>query len=262
MSISDCADELIDKFYYQLSGESSEEAKSREKTNLEFKMLKQEFQGQDEFNLGIKTRKETNQAAQLFSKYVVENKDEFIEDEYKYKQMLRAYLNIMMYSEGWKRKIRPILNSFVELSSMNKERILRLSEWGRYASIPRLSASFSSDYEYRKNLLNLIQDFRSSTYTYNKLMENLVKFVYDLHRGGRVGLSVIISALQDKDFMVYNTRSALPLTGTTYDHLVNGTMLQYKVFNEIYKNIRDKTGWSLLELDIIVDDRYIDGIDS
>ena len=213
-----------------------------------------------ELDKGENSRQECNRAVQLFSNYVVENKHQFIEDEEGYRQMIRTYLNILAYVVGEKTRLPSLLELFEGLDDEDEANILKWSRTGRYQAIYRTWSSFPSDDTYRRRFLNLIEAFVSNR-TYDELMDRLDRFAYKMQSGGPATVTGILSALKEEEFMVYNKRSALPLSNTNCEHLTNINRWGYREFNMIYRSIHKKTKWSLLELDTLANQRYWAGSD-
>jgi hypothetical protein len=189
-------------------------------------------------DVGERSRRECNRAVQLFSNYIIENKHQFIEGEEDYRRMIRTYLNILAYVEGEKTELPGLLESFEWLDDKDKLNILKWSSPGRYQGIYRTGSSFPSTDAYRWGFLNLIEAFASNR-TYDELMNRLERFADKMRRGGPATVSGILSALREDEFMVYNMRSALPLTNTDCAYLTSINRWEYREFNTIYRSIRD-----------------------
>ena len=206
---------------------------------------------------GVRLRRDTNRAVWLFTQYVVENKNIFIDDRNCYDDMISTYLNILLYVEGEKKEINYALAKFEGLDEDTKQKILDLSGIGRYIGISRVGGSLPRDEQFRRKFLNLIEDFNSSK-TFDQLMDRLDTFAIKTKSCARASITGILSALREYEFMVYNTRSVCPLLDTDCVDLADGCMVKYREFNDIYRNIGKATGWNLLELDTIANEMYFD----
>ena len=210
----------------------------------------------EEYNVDMESRKNTNKAVQLFSEFVVENKDKF-RDNRDFHQMLRAYLNILMYAET-KTTIKKVLVQF-GLDDYTKNQIIELSRVGKFVGITRTLREQPA--AYRKEFLDLIETF-VKTDRYDELLEKFKTFVARTRSGNMAALTGILSSLRPEHFIVYNKRSSLPLKDTIYKDFANANMSKYWDFNNVYRKISKKTGKSLVELDVIANDRYWDRLDS
>ena len=194
----------------------------------------------------------TNKAVQLFTKFVVKNKDTFKSSESDFRQMERAYLNILLYAKR-KTTIKKILHTLDGLDVDAKEKIIEWSKSGKYASITRTLRRRSK--KYRDEFLELIEIFQASN-QYDKLLEKLKTFVIEAKNTNVAALTGILSSLQPEHFMVYNKRSSFPLKGTIREDLTNVDMSRYWEFNEMYRQISQDTDKSLIDLDGIANHMY------
>ena len=209
------------------------------------------------YSKGVESRTDTNEAIQIFSRFVIKNKDKF-QHEKDFYQLLRAYLNILLWAEK-KTEVKKILDSFDGLRHEIKNTIVEKSKMGKFVGIVRTLRRKNT--KYRKEFLDLIETF-TSTNQYDELLEKLKMFVTKTRSGNTATLTGIISALQPDHFMVYNQRSSLPLRDTIYKDFTDVKMSRYWDFNTIYRRISQNTGRSLVELDTIANDRYWDNRDS
>lgn len=229
-----------------------------EMINTVFKKFKPHY-SKDEMRLGVQFRNNTNEAMQLFAKFVVENRAQF-EHKDNFIRMMRAFLNILQWVDKEKVEIRKILDSFPDMDSNVKAKIIHLSKDGKFVGIPRTLRKREYTPEYRGKFLNLIDTFVKENH-YNILLEKLRAFADNVKISGPTSLTGIVSSLQPELFMPYNKRSSLPLKNTVYKDLANQDMIKYVRFNYIYKKISENTKKSLVELDVIANDRYWDGRD-
>ena len=212
---------------------------------------------EDDLKKDEKSRRDTNMAVQLFSRFVVANKNRFRNDK-DFHQMQRAYLNILQYADGKKMVIGEVLDSFDGLDPGIKDRIKSLSREGKYVGIARTLRRKNA--HYRTKFLDLIEAF-TADHPYDVLLGKFKRFRGGTRGGGAAALTGILSSLQPEHFMAYNTRSSLPLADTVYRDLANVDLNRYERFNRIYRNIRKTTGKSLVALDIIANGRYLDNSD-
>ena len=209
------------------------------------------------YSKGVESRTDTNEAIQIFSRFVIKNKDKF-QHEKDFYQLLRAYLNILLWAEK-KTEVKNILDSFDGLRHKIKNTIIEKSKMGKFVGFARTLRWKNT--KYRKEFLDLIETF-TSTNQYDELLEKLKMFVTKTRSGNTATLTGIISALQPDHFMVYNQRSSLPLRDTIYKDFTDVKMSRYWDFNTIYRRISQNTGRSLVELDTIANDRHWDNRDS
>lgn len=201
-----------------------------------------------------------NKAVRLFSEFVVENKSMFTDKE-NFLQMIRAYTSILRFAEN-KPMTRKILNSFDMLDERTKDEIVRLSYNGKYASIHRRAKSIGEkDGAYRTEFLDMIEAFTADN-DYDILLGRFQLFRDRTKSGDTATITGIIASLQPEHFMAYNKRSSRPLLNTIYHDLANVDMNRYEQFNGICRYIRQATGKSLIEIDIIANDAYWDSIDN
>ena len=178
----------------------------------------------------LESRTDTNEAIQIFSRFVIKNKDKF-QHEKDFYQLLRAYLNILLWAEK-KTEVKKILDSFDGLRHEIKNTIVEKSKMGKFVGIARTLRRKNT--KYRKEFLDLIETF-TSTNQYDELLEKLKMFVTKTRSGNTATLTGIISALQPDHFMVYNQRSSLPLRDTIYKDFTDVKMSRYWDFNTIYR---------------------------
>ena len=201
-----------------------------------------------------------NKAVRLFSEFVVANKNMFMTKEH-FPHMIQAYTSILRFAEN-KPGTRKVLNTFPLLENHVKDEIVRLSYNGKYASIHRRAKSIGEkNGAYRKEFLDMVEVFTTSN-DYDTLLDRFRLFRDRTKSGDTATITGIIASLRPEHFVVYNKRSSLPLINTVYHDLANVDMNRYEQFNEIYRYIRQVTGKSLVEIDVIANGEYWANIDS
>lgn len=222
--------------------------KPRNFNNLVSSFKKEKGKYSDEY------RVDTNEAMRIFSEFVIENRAAF-QDKDEFVQLIRAYLNILMYVDGEKTELPHILDSFEGLGSSTKHRIIKLSKNGKFAGAGRLLLP-TYDSEYQSKFLDLVEAFINNG-EFEDLFKKLDMFVNETKsKGKRAFLTQIFSALQPEYFMPYNKRSVHPLYDAGYKHLADGNMGHYWKFNDLYKRLSDKTGMGFVELDVVANNMY------
>ena len=196
--------------------------------------------------------KNTNEALRLLNSFVVNNKNKF-HDEQSFYLMLQVYVNIIGIVNGEKRKVVDVLNDETFADLADKDKIIQMCKGGKYTGIHRTLRRVY-DKSCRNNFLNLMEAF-SKDEQYNKQAATLEQFIEDGHNKQitklKAILTGILASLQPDEFMVYNKRSYQMLKHTMYSHLMDGTMKNYPYFNKLFRHISNRTGKSLVHLDII-----------
>ena len=200
---------------------------------------------------------DTNEALQILNEFVVRNKEQFL-DEDAFSILLGAYVNTICIVRGTKKRLRQLLSNKLFIGLPETDRIQQLCATGRYRGIERSTPKIKSE-EYIKDFLNLLSTL-SRDISYNEASESLKRFLgktTDIESSIKVAiLSGILASLRPDDFMVYNKRSAGLLSDTIHKSLVNQNLETYLRFNNVYRTIAEKTGKSLVQLDIIASEIY------
>ena len=195
-------------------------------------------------------------AVQKFSKYVVANRGR-LENKDRFRDTVRAYLNILQYKDGEKTTLKRIMNeSFSELGTRRINDITSLSRPGRYQGIARTLLG-EYDLADRRKFLDMVEAFYIHRSEPDELYEKLEAFTDGKRNFGSAVLTGLAMALRPEEFMVYNRRSAGMLADIyAYRELAGVDMDQYREFNNFYANVSKITGKSLVDLDIAADIRY------
>lgn len=196
-----------------------------------------------------------NGAVRAFSGYVVENKGRFYDHE-RFREMVRAYLNILHYTPGEKGVLRDVLESLPRLDPDTIDRIMRDSKPGRYWALPR---TLLPKYKIkdRKAFLEMIDTALSDDSDPDGIYKTFEEFDHDTRNFGPAVLTGIVSALRPDEFMVYNKRSAMVLSKiASYRDLVYVDMSRYKRFNNLYRRIGELTSNGMIDLDVIANHAY------
>ena len=201
----------------------------------------------------IKPIQDTNEAARLFSRYVVQNREKF-QNKTDFVEMMRVYRYILSYEYEQDTAIEKTLDSFSGLDEDTKEAIYAVSAARRFTGMAGTLRTDRYDRKYREEFLSLIEAFMAPT-QYDMLLERLSAFAdtttYDDDDDDDDNITVIFSALKPDDFMPYTKETLQPLI---HEYRVND--IRYRQFNHVYRQIRDNTRQSLLVLDVIANDWY------
>ena len=220
--------------------------------------LAEQFDAEHADSNQVRDRKKANRAVVLLTDVVIDNKLKYQNDEDRYRKVVQAYCNILMYAKS-KNNIHDVLDGIDGLDPNTKREIIRMSVPGKFQGFPRILHRQRVDEEYRGKFLQLLEVFAGTNERHDRMMAKLMWFAGKMQERKTLYTTGLLSALQQDSFIPYTTRSAWPLQNTplkplqntSLSHMCDLNMKWYQKFNTMYRRISKYTGMTLLELDTV-----------